>query len=287
MSKIMVSLPAYNEEKYIGSLLDQIKTHYEKILIVDDGSADRTATIALEKGCRLITHSTNQGYGATIQTILSEFLKTDNEILVILDADNQHDPNDIGKMVNAIEKGADLAIGYRDKNSIPQYRKLGQGIISFFVRFLSGSKVRDTQSGFRAFSRKAVEKLKLKQNGMAVSSEMLNCATKNKLKIVEVPISVRYLNDSSTHNPVMQGVGTMAKIITMISERKPLTFFGVSGIIELIGGFLLGVKSYYMLEANEILPIGTVLGAVLLIMMGVLSLFTGIILRALSNKLDK
>ena len=282
--KILVALPAFNEGDYISSVIIRAKRYVSDIMVVDDGSSDDTVEIAWGAGAEVVEHQKNQGYGATIKTILEEAKTRQVDVLVILDADGQHNPSDIPNMIKAIQDGNDLAIGYRDRDSIPRYRKIGQGTISLFTRAISGSKVKDTQSGFRAFSKKAIEILDLKQMGMAISSEMTAEAARRKLKIIEVPISVKYTKDSSTINPVVQGVDTLTRVIIMISERKPLLFFGVSGILSVIGGIYLGIKTYNMMGESGILPIGTTLESVLLMMIGMLCIFTGIILNAMSRK---
>lgn len=282
MDKVLIAFPCYNEAPYLGSLVLQAK-EYGDVMVLDDGSSDNSPKIGKLAGAYVIANGKNLGYGTTIRHILKEAKWRQYDILVILDADNQHSTSDIPKMISAVQKGNDLVIGYREKKSIPLYRKVGQGIISFFVRWLSGSKVKDTQSGFRAFSKKAIETIELKQDGMTVSSEMIQVATKLGLKITEIPISVKYLKDSSTIHPVKQGIDTLSRVLSMISERKPLTFFGLGGLASLISGILIGIKAYNMLQTNEVLPIGTSLLAFLLLIIGILGVFTGIILNVIAR----
>ena len=141
-------------------------------------------------------------------------------MLVIIDADTQHDPNDIPMLVKAVDGGYDLAIGCRAGKDVPVYRRIGGTILSVFTWILSGYWVRDSQCGFRAYSKRAVELVRPIENGMAVSSEIVALAAWNRLRITEVPISVRYTDDSSTHNPWKQGVYTLQRILVMMSRRR-------------------------------------------------------------------
>jgi hypothetical protein len=281
---ILVALPAYNEAKYIGSLLDKIKQYADKIIVVNDGSVDGTGDIAFKAGAIVVEHETNMGYGAAIQSIFETARDRTFDVLVIMDADSQHSVADLPRIGRPIiEGGYDVVIGHRNERQIPIYRQVGQKVLSKFVDVLANVNV-DSQSGFRAYSPKAVAVLHPKENGMAVSSELVNLATQAGLKIIEVPISVKYLTDSSTHNPIVQGVDTLTRIIRMISERKPLLFFGLGGLIITVCGVALGIKAYFMLvEHAGALPIGTALVSFLLMVVGVFSVFTGIILDVVSK----
>ncbi len=282
---VIVAMPAFNEGKYITELIWSIRLNKcEDILVIDDGSTDQTVTEALVAGVKVIRHPTNKGYGAAIQTILEEARKRIFDVLVIMDADGQHSVSDLPRMVKAIlEDGYDMVIGHRDHKQIPTYRRVGQRILSVATDALSGADL-DSQSGFRAYSPKAVALLHPKENGMAVSSELVSLATQAGLKITEVPISVKYLADSSTHNPIAQGVDTLTRIIRMISERKPLLFFGLGGFVIMICGIGLGVKAFFMLQEHAgALPIGTALVSFLLMVVGVFSMFTGIILNVVAK----
>jgi len=218
--KVIVALPAFNEEKYIASIVGKATGYADMVVVLDDGSTDSTAWRSVDAGARLIQHKINKGYGVAIQDILSSMLGSNFDVLVIMDADNQHDPADIPKLVKAIENGYDLAIGCRASKDVPGYRRVGGTILSVFTWMLSGFWVRDSQCGFRAYSSRAVELIRPKENGMAVSSEIVALASWNRLKITEVPISVRYTEDSSTHNPVKQGFYTLWRLVVMIARRR-------------------------------------------------------------------
>ncbi len=284
---IIVGMPAYNEEKYIGSVILQARQFTDEVVVVDDGSSDRTAQVARLAGATVIRHERNSGYGATVQTVLAEAKKRNPDVLVLLDADGQHNPEEISSLVNAIYDGSDVAIGSRKKKSenIPAYRKFGQNIISYFTRVLSRSTLSDTESGFRAFSRKALNVLEPKERGMAISAETISEATAKGLKIAEVPISAIYTRDGSTLNPIKHGMGVLNRVLVMISERRPLLFFGLAGGIAIILGIVAGALVLKALFTVNELAVGTAMVAMLLITVGTLFIFAGVILNVLVKRL--
>lgn len=285
--KIIVAMPAYNEEKYIGSIILQAQQHAGEVIVVDDGSTDNTVRVSQLAGATVIKHLDNKGYGATIQDILTQAKKRKPAVLVILDADSQHDPEEIPVLVEAVFQGSDLVIGSRKipRGNIPAYRKIGQKVLSYLSRSLSGKKLSDTESGFRAYSSRALDVLEPKEKGMAVSAEIISEATKKDLKITEVPVSIIYTGDGSTLNPLIHGLGVFYRILVMISERKPLLFFGTCGSISIVLGVTAGIMVVQTLQTNQYLSTGTALLAMLFITVGMLSIFTGVILDVLVNRL--
>jgi hypothetical protein len=162
---------------------------------------------------------------------------------------------------------------------------LGQNIISYFTRVLSRSKLSDTESGFRAFSRKAINMLEPREQGMAISAETISEAMARGLKIAEVPISAIYTRDGSTLNPIRHGVGVLNRVLVMISERRPLLFFGMAGAISIILGIVAGIIVLKALFTVNELAVGTAMVAMLLITVGTLCIFAGMILNVLVKRI--
>jgi glycosyltransferase involved in cell wall biosynthesis len=289
-ARIIIGMPAFNEAKYIGSLVLQVKRYGGEVVVVDDGSTDATASIARLAGAAVIRHEHNRGYGSTIQTLLNEAKQWDADILVILDADSQHNPDEIPRLIEGIKGGADIVIGSREMqpNKIAGYRRLGQKLLSRLTGLASQRKLTDTESGFRAYSRKAINSLELKETGMAVSSEIITAAASRGLKIAEVPISVAYTGDGSTLHPVKHGLGVFNRILVMISERRPLLFFSLFGGISLAIGLAAGATVIWIFYfgANA-LATGLAMVSILFVTIGVLTVFTGIILNVLTKRIDK
>lgn len=284
---IIVGMPAYNEEKYVGSVVLQARQFADEVLVVDDGSSDRTGQVARLAGATVVQHRENRGYGATVQTVLAEAKKRNPDVLVLLDADGQHNPEEISSLVNAIAAGSDVAIGSRKIKSadIPAYRRFGQRIIAYFTRVLSRSTLSDTESGFRAFSRKALSVLEPKERGMAISAETISEAMAKGLKIAEVPISAIYTRDGSTLNPVKHGLGVLNRVMVMISEKRPLLFFGLAGGIAITLGIVAGILVLKALFTVNELAVGTALVSMLLITTGMLCIFAGVILNVLVKRI--
>jgi len=285
--KIIAGMPAYNEGKYLGSLVLQVKQHVDEVVVVDDGSTDHTTRVAELAGATVVRHAVNKGYGSTIQSIIAEAKKRSADILVILDADSQHNPEEIPSLIKAIAEGADVVIGSRElqKNKIAAYRRVGQKVLSRLTSIASGKKLSDTESGFRAYSRKAILSLELKEKGMAVSSEIVSEAIGKGLKVAEVPISVIYTEDGSTMNPVRHGLGVFNRILVMISERRPLLIFGACGGICIAFGIFTGVLVVQTLYDQQVLQVGSALIAMLLVTVGILSISTGLILSVLVRRI--
>lgn len=284
--KIVVAMPAYNEEQYIGSLVLKVKKYATEVIVVDDGSTDDTSEIAQLAGATVVRQPSRKGKGTAIQKILNELKDKAPDVLVLLDADFQHDPDEIPSLVKPILEGFDLVIGSRkaQADKTPRYRRFGQKVFLNLTKFLSKEKLTDSESGFRAISRKAISEMNLRENGFAVETEMIAEANDKGLRVTEVSISNIYTGDGSTLNPFSHGLEVMTRIMTMISERKPLTFFGVSGAILTILGLIAGVRVLQIFSHSSVVPVGTTMISIALTIIGMFSIFTGIILHVLTKR---
>ena len=273
----IIGIPAFNEEQNIASLILKLKEVSDKIIVCDDGSTDMTGKISENLGAIVITHEKNQGYGAAIKSIFSKARDLNADILVTFDADGQHRIEDIKTVVEPILKNqADIVIGSRflNKNDkVPKYRKFGIKALTTITNASISGNLTDSQSGFRAYNKKILSELNLSDYGMGVSTEILIKASKKEFRIIEVPITILYDGDTSTHNPVSHGASVLLSTIKYTSIEHPLKFYGIPSIIFLFIGlsFLLWTIQIYTDEARIVTNIAlvgigtTILGVVLLI----------------------
>ena len=284
--KIIVGIPAFNEENNIASIITKLSGLADTVLVCNDGSSDLTSKIAEKMGALVINHEKNLGYGAAIRSLFLKAKELDGEILVTFDADGQHRINDIDNVVKPIiNKEADLVIGSRfldeSEKEVPHYRKVGIKVITKITNASIKKQLTDSQSGFRAYSRKIISELNPSEMGMGVSTEILIKASIKNFRIVEVPIKVTYEGDTSTHNPISHGSSVIISTIKYTSLQRPLTFYGIPSVIFLIIG---GVFSYlaiqFYVEVGRLSTNLTIIGAST-VLIGVVLLITTILLFSL------
>ncbi|NJE25873.1 glycosyltransferase family 2 protein [Thermococcus sp. MV5] len=247
--KTLIVIPAYNEELTIGSVV-ALARKYGDVLVVDDGSNDRTSEIAKEAGALVIRHKTNLGKGRALKTAFEYALSREYDAIVTMDADGQHNPDEIPLLLDPITKGeVDLVIGSRylngSKKEIPLYRRLGLWVLNKSTKVASNIDV-DSQSGFRAMNRKALEKLDLNSNGYSIETDMIVKASERGIRLMEVPITVRYdVPNKHKKNPFTHGLGVLASIVSLIGYKRPLLLFGVLSMMSFI---IAGILGYLALE---------------------------------------
>ena len=279
---IIVGIPAFNEEKNIAVLIVQLKKIADKIIVCNDGSTDLTSKIAEGLGATVINHEKNLGYGAAIRSIFLKSKELDGDILVTFDADGQHKIEDINRVISPIiNEESDLVIGSRflDKSEkeVPQYRKVGIKIITKITNVTIKKQLTDSQSGFRAYSKKVLNELNPSELGMGISTEILIKASAKNFRISEVPIKITYDGDTSTHNPISHGSSVLLSTIKFTSIEHPLKFYGVPSMIFFaIGLFFVYFSAQYYTEIGRLntnltlVAAGTMLIAVVLFITSVL-----------------
>ena len=280
---IIVGIPAYNEEKNIASIIVKLKQITNKIIVCNDGSSDLTGNIAKELGAEVINHQKNLGYGASIRSIFLKAKEMNADVLVTFDADGQHRIEDIQKVIEPIiNKKCDISIGSRflsedSIDEIPDYRKFGIRMITKITNVSINEKLTDSQSGFRAYSKKALTEIHPSDQGMGISTEILIKASNKDLIIAEVPIKVLYEGDTSTHNAISHGASVLLSTIKYTSIEHPLKFYGIASLVFLsIGsGFILWTVQAYTQNGKIItnialIGIGTLIVGVVLIITAIL-----------------
>src|SRR5919106_2241218 len=240
--RILVCIPSHNESNTIGEIVRKAKNYATEIIVYDDGSTDNTYDMAKAAGAdNIIRSPVNNGYGVAIRTLFQAAREKDADIMVTIDSDGQHNPDQIPDIVKPIiEEGFDMVVGSRflspkDTQKVPRYRSLGIRTITKLAQSASYNNITDSQNGFRAYSKNAILKLNLFENGMPVSSEILLNAKQKKLSVKEVPITVRYdIEGTSSQNPFLHGTGLVFTLMQFISLRHPLASYGIPGIVLLI-----------------------------------------------------
>ena len=223
--KTCVIIPAFNEEITIGKVLSNLKNYVEpeNILVIDDGSSDKTLEIVESHGVHLYCHKLNRGLGGALGTGLEASKLHDSDIIVTMDADEQHDPREIKNIIRPIlENKADVVIGSRllEGEGMPTTRKGFNWVGNFVTWTLFGIWTTDSQSGFRAFSSEASNKIKIKTNKMEVSSEIIKEIKRNRLRFHEVPIKAIYTKYSmSKGQNFFEGIKTVTRLV-LLKFRK-------------------------------------------------------------------
>jgi hypothetical protein len=285
ISRILVCIPAYNESDEIGKIVNRARAYASEVIVCDDGSTDDTARVAQAAGATVMRHRANKGYGFAIQTLFQIAKEKNADVMVTLDADGQHDPDQIPNIVEPIlDEGFDIVIGSRflsthDKQKVPSYRSFGIKTLTLLTKAASYRNITDAQSGFRAYSKAALSQIQLYEDGMAVSAEILLRASKHNLSIKEVPVTVTYgIEGTSTMNPISQGATVLRSIIQFVSVRHPLLFYGLPGVIMFVIATGVFAQALAIFSETRYVSTNLILIAVGAAVIGVLLLITGIIL---------
>ena len=283
--KIAIGIPAYNEEKNIASIIIKLKKITDSIIVCDDGSSDMTSDISKNLGAIVITHKKNMGYGVAINSIFQKAKELNIDLLVTFDADGQHRVEDIEKVVEPIKNNtADLVIGSRfldKKSNVPNYRKIGIKVITKITNASIKKKLTDSQSGFRAYNKQVLSQISPSDIGMGISTEILIKSSSKGLRIMEVPVTILYSGDTSTHNPVSHGTSVLLSTIKFTSIEHPLKFYGIPSVIFLIiGGIFTTLAIQYYIDVGRLNSNLTLIGGGT-VLIGIIFLICAILLYSL------
>jgi glycosyltransferase involved in cell wall biosynthesis len=217
MSRTVAVVPAYNEASTVAEVVRSLRSVADAVIVVDDGSADSTARLAREAGALLVSHRINRGLGAALSTGLAAALQIEADTIVTFDADGQHQAEDLTRLVEPILAGqADCALGCRTlgRRQMPASRRLANWIGNALTWALFGLWVRDSQSGLRAFSRAAAERMDLRCQRMEVSSEIIKEIKRHGWRLAEVPIRAVYTDYSlSKGQGLVVGLKTAGRLL--------------------------------------------------------------------------
>lgn len=294
-SFVVAAIPAFNEEKTIAKVVLLTRKYVDKVIVCDDGSTDMTAEIAEKLGVSVLRHPKNMGKGTALKTMLEHLKQFNPDVVVTLDADGQHDPNGIPRLVEPIIKDkADLVIGSRyisgSKTDAPLYRRLGLRFINSLSGKSGGGLIKDTQSGFRAYSAKALDLMqRCEAKGYGIETEQLAVAAKNGIRVAEIPITVKYkgLEKTSKKNSVRHGTELVAVALRLIIEKRPLLLLGVPGAMLTLLGVGTGVYLLWNFNVTRYFSIAIALITLGTLFMGTILLISSLMLYAIERLKQK
>jgi len=284
---IIAGMPMYNEEETIGSVVTRALRHVNEVICIDDGSSDSSARIAEACGATVIRHRVNRGYGGALKTLFLHAVESKADALVLLDSDGQHETGDIPRMLEPILNGdADFTIGSRfvdggGSTDMPAYRRLGIKVITAASNLSSELGIKDTQSGFRAFSKTALERLRFDAEGMELSLELLEDAHEKHLTVLEIPTIIRYdVPKGSSFTAVSHGFTVMTWAMLSLSQKKPLLVLGLPGFGLLATGAAMGMRTAQSFTMQIDTIIGSGMSAIWIGLLGLSLMATGLVLQS-------
>lgn len=281
-------IPAYNEEKPIGDVIKKSLNYVDKVIVCDDGSRDLTSTKAKEANAIVIKHEKNLGKGAALKSLFKYALNVNADVVVTIDGDGQFLPEEINKIIKPIiENDYDIVIGNRfdDHKEMPSYRKVGNKMLDKITKMAADLPFTDTQSGFRAYSKKAIESISFTIDGFGVDSEILIDASKKGLKITEEKVTVLYNTGekTSSKDPISHSVGVIASLLELIAINHPLRYLGTPGLILLIIGIVFSVLVISMFNEDRYFSVPSTLVALGSLVIGMILLLMSVVLYSIAK----
>jgi glycosyltransferase involved in cell wall biosynthesis len=292
-NRTLAVIPCCNEEETIANVILRTKRFINEVLVVDDGSSDETKKIAEEAGATVIAHKKNRGKGAAIRTGFQYALDNDFDYVVTIDGDGQHNPLEIPNLLdNVMNNGHDISIGFRygNRTEMPKWRRVGKRVLDYTTSMGTGGFVTDSQCGFRAFNKKAVETIapQLKGDAFSVESEQLIIAHEAGLNVVNTNVTCKYKDlKTSTKNPASHGLSVLGYVVWVIAERRPLLFISLPGFIAMVIGLLLGIYTLAYYNQNNFFFIPYSIIVNILVIVGAFAILIGLLLNVIPKILKR
>jgi len=292
--RVVAVIPAYNEERSIAKVVLQTKRYVDVVVVGDDGSTDMTGEIARALGAVVVRNDRNRGKGYTLKQLFAKAIELGADIVVALDADEQHDPVYIPKLIEPLINGyADIAVGSRyaglKPKKIPLYRRIGLKIVSLIHKPIVRD-IQDTQSGYRAYTRKVVEVLarELQVVGYGTETEQLYLAKKYGWRVIEIPITISYdVEKPNKKHPLKHGSEIITSLLKLVTQERPLLLLGLPGVLLTLIGIAAATYTAWMFNKTRYFSIPATLIAIAFTFTGTLLVIASLILYAITNLKNK
>lgn len=295
--EVLVAIPCYNEGRTVEATVRAAAEYADRVVVVDDGSDDETARTAEAAGATVVSHERNRGYGAALKTAFRYADRHGVNCLVVLDGDGQHDPGDVPELVSVVEDGADVAIGSRfvdgSNSAVPRHRLHGLKVINLLTNLSLGifdrkARITDTQSGFRAYGRRAIRTLARHStidDGMGASTDILYHVHHAGYQIEDVPSTIEYdASEVNLRSSVEHGLHLVNNLLRTIETDRPLLVLGLPGLLAVTIGFGFGYWTVFNYLSTGSFPYGIAITATLFVLSGFLALFTSVVLHAFNHQ---
>lgn len=290
--RVLCAIPAYEEEVALGSVVLRARRHVDAVVVVDDGSTDRTAEVARLAGATVLRHDMNRGKGEAYRTFWEHAVKEGYDALVTLDGDGQHDPDEIPLLLARLKEGDDVVIGARwgSSTEMPLWRKVGKRVLDYGTAAASegpsqGMRLTDSQSGFRAYGSKALAAVAPHESGFSVESQVLIDAHQAGLRIGETRIHCRYDVDGSTLGSFTHASGVLNDLLFQVGVRRPLLYLSLPGMLLTLGGIAAAIWAAFVFARTGNFSLGWVLVSFFLVSVGILAVFVGLLFNLLPRSL--
>jgi glycosyltransferase involved in cell wall biosynthesis len=285
----LACIPAFNEEGVIGIMVKETLRYVDNVVVCDDGSFDNTSKEAETAGAYVIKNPENLGKGSALKSLFKYAKSFPTDIIITIDGDGQFLPKEIPKLCQPIiENIADIVIGYRfDGDEMPKYRKVGNKLLDKISNYASNLPLRDTQSGFRAYTKNSLNSIDFDSDGFTADSEILISASKNDMRFAEEKVSVLYNTGrrTSTKNPISHASGVIASLIETILIQHPLKFLGIPGIFSLVIGMISSIYTISLFNEIRYFSIPLSLLSVVFLSLGLLFVLVSGLLYAFQRQL--
>lgn len=287
--RTVAAIPCFNEELSVAGLVLRARRHVDQVIVVDDGSTDRTAEVAHLAGAIVLQHAHNIGKGAAVRTAFRFAASNGSKHLILIDGDGQHDPDEIPALLAPLRRPTDtpdVVFGFRfgDRTQMPLYRRMGKRVLDYATSVSSGGPVTDSQCGFRGFGPRAIAVMaeRLHSQRFSVESETVTLARESGMRTENVPVTCRYDGiDGSSQNPVAHGTQVLNQLFVFLTMRRPLLTVGIPGLLLVLLASFWGLRMLQTYDDVGVFVMSYALAAATFAILGGIMIATALMLNML------